>query len=159
MNKWTLLEMEQSDVARFWSKVATTEPDACWNWQKGKFSRSGYGSFWHKTRSYQAHRIAYMLEVGSLDAALEICHSCDNPPCCNPRHLFQGTHAENISDAATKHRMRCPNGEAHHNSKLNGLQVALILSASGKHRDIAKQFGISQVHVSRIKRREAWTHV
>ena len=55
---------------------------------------------------------------------MEICHRCDNPPCCNPNHLFAGTHDENMRDMVKKGRSQ--HGENHSSRKLNGHQVIEI---------------------------------
>lgn len=93
-------------VARFWAKVNRT--DGCWEWQASR-NNYGYGLF-HvgvgaagRIRS-SAHRFAYELAHGPIPKGLNVCHSCDNPPCCNPAHLFLGTQRDNVLDAARKGR-------------------------------------------------------
>lgn len=95
---------------RFWAHVDKSGgPDACWPWQGGHVAR-GYG---HTTWSddyvrteIMAHRQAYEFEVGPIAEGLQVCHKCDNPPCCNPAHLFLGTPSENLVDAYTKGRRK-----------------------------------------------------
>jgi hypothetical protein len=123
-------------VARFWSKVDTTNgPDACWNWQEGTHS-FGHGSFWEGKKSIRSHVFAYKCENGPIEAGKIIRHTCDNPRCCNPRHLLSGTHAENVADKVARNRQA--KGEHNGNSKLTIDQVAMIRNL---HRPYDKEYG------------------
>jgi hypothetical protein len=94
---------------RFWSRVEKTE--GCWLWT-GYCEAAGYGtleiSVKGKRRKAYAHRLAYELTYGAIPAGLFICHHCDNPPCCNPDHLFVGTAGENSRDCVQKGRHFTP---------------------------------------------------
>ena len=51
------------------------------------------------------HRIVYQLYYNiDLNKDNIICHKCDNPACINPKHLFLGTHLDNIKDKVAKNR-------------------------------------------------------
>jgi len=150
LSDMTLTSLE---AINFWKCVNIAGTDECWEWNRGKFS-SGYGCFYLRGAARRAHRVSFLLENGNLHEGMEICHSCDNHSCVNPKHLFEETHHANMIDASKKKRMWCPSGEKNHNSKLTTEQVVEILHSDGKHRDIGARFGISQVHVSRIKRKE-----
>ena len=81
----------------------------CWEWNGPRHKR-GYGNFWVREgeakRTTFAHRIAAHLWLNMpLFAAGSVCHTCDNPPCCNPAHLYVGTQLENIHDALAKRRI------------------------------------------------------
>ncbi len=89
-------------AARFWPKVDRSGP-ACWPWI-GARNPGGYGNFGIGYRTHRASRVAYELTFGPIPAGMFVCHSCDNPPCCNPEHLFLGTNADNLRDMATKGR-------------------------------------------------------
>jgi hypothetical protein len=81
-----------------------------------KSHNKGYVLFRYRRVTWQAHRISYTLHKGPIPEGMQVCHECDNPPCCNPNHLFLGTGSDNILDAVSKKRDRqtrkthCPKG-------------------------------------------------
>jgi hypothetical protein len=96
---------------RFWAKVDRSGgPDACWPWLAGRHRR-GYGKYWLNGRTIPANRVAWELVNGPMPTELRACHSCDNPPCCNPRHIWPGTDADNQADSKAKGRTA--SGERH----------------------------------------------
>lgn len=90
--------------ARFWSKVKRQSVAACWPWLASR-EEKGYGQFFLAGRKLAAHRVAYMLANGRWPHPDKmILHTCDNPSCVNPRHLIEGTCAENNRDTVEKAR-------------------------------------------------------
>lgn len=149
----------------FWSRVDRSGgPDACWPWLRCRVG--GYGQFRRDGVKYYAHRIAYELTFGSADG-LEVRHSCDNPPCCNPRHLIAGTHAENMADmvrrgrhGSTRHPECRPRGDRQYRAKLGEADVRAIRERGNESkRALAREFDVSTWTIDRILKRLSWKHV
>jgi hypothetical protein len=116
-----------------------------------------------------------MLTHGEIPDGLQVLHKCDNPGCCNPNHLFLGTHADNMNDRQQKGRTArnerhvsrtkpnvVPRGERVGTSKLLPDDVRAILGlekAGAEREDIAQLFGISKTMVARITAGGAWKHI
>ena len=99
------------DKKRFWALVEQHGPSECWPWL-GHRNSSGHGRFRFAGKVQYAHRIALLVdgqELGTDDLA---CHSCDNPPCVNPAHLYRGTHKTNADDCTDRGRRRPAYGDA-----------------------------------------------
>lgn len=95
--------------------------DGCWDWKASKF-RSGYARFAMPppTRhSVVAHRVSYELYKGPIPDGLLVCHTCDNPACTNPDHLFLGTHSDNVQDMLRKGRNNPQRGDKHYRRRKN----------------------------------------
>lgn len=97
------------DPDRFWSGVQCRAYNECWPWLRSTHDK-GYGRIRENKhgRLVPAHRVAFQLSGRQLHADKMICHSCDNPPCCNPAHLFEGDARINYDDAWRKHRVILP---------------------------------------------------
>ncbi len=130
----------------------------CWEWTRGR-SKAGYGQFGHEGEVCYAHIFSYRRHKGEIPKGSEVCHTCDNPPCINPDHLFLGSHKENFEDASRKGRIARQVGELSGMAKLTEEQVLAIRKDPRPHRVIAKDYGISNRNVSGIKRRETWKHL
>jgi hypothetical protein len=153
-------------VDRFWSKIAKRGTDECWEWQGcrtvGDAKRTGgYGQLTMRRKGRIAHRVAWELaNEASILPGYCVCHRCDNPPCCNPAHLFLGTKRDNSRDRDAKGRNgvhtrpeRVPRGDAHWMSKLGDWQIPYIFalaSAGVVHKDIAAAYGVGRTAITRI---------
>ena len=94
--------MKPGHVANFWKKVNVLHNDLCWEWNGSK-NRGGYGQCNIGGLS-GAHRVSWVLHNGPIPMELCVLHSCDNPPCINPKHLFIGTNKDNTIDCTIKGR-------------------------------------------------------
>lgn len=90
--------------------VSRGQFDDCWPWL-GTVGHHGYGRVSWNGRAHQAHRVSWMLTRGPIPVGMVICHSCDNPICVNPNHLWMGTQRDNVDDCKSKGRRRYPIGE------------------------------------------------
>ena len=151
-----------SVVGRFWSKVnQTRNPDACWPWLAGT-NKEGYGTFRFNGNSVGAHVFAFR-QHGTLHAGQVVCHSCDNPPCCNPRHLFAGSQADNVHDRIVKGRTAA--GDKHSRSRLTSAQVIAARSRYVANDPvhgcaaIAKELGVSRPALANAIRGYSWKKI
>jgi hypothetical protein len=161
----------------FWQRVDKSGgAESCWTWTGG-IDRYGYGKVGHKRKKWKAHRLAWMFSTGNRPN-LWILHRCDNRPCCNPDHLFEGTHQDNMRDMAAKGRsnkgksyntgkhgsstisvVRHHSGEKNPSARLREFEVLQIRSDVRAYPSIASQYGISVSHVCNIKARRFWGHL
>lgn len=164
-----MIELLERDIERFWSHVNRRGENDCWEWTAA-LSEHGYGHFnlWRngKTVNLKAHRVAWQIVRGPIPDGLFACHSCDNPRCVNPKHLFLGTQDDNMADMARKgrnldHRPRVK-GEGHPLHKLSSDDVAEIrrvYAAGGvTQRELGKRFGVSQARVQMIVTGKGWRY-
>jgi hypothetical protein len=156
---------------RFWARVDRRGPDECWPWKLSRNDR-GYGKIKIGGKDCIAHRTAYSIAVGPIPDGLLVCHTCDNPPCCNPAHLFVGTSADNNADMKAKGRAkgapkgrgngshtrpdRRPHGERNGQARLTDDEVAEVrrLAPYFTRAALGERFGVSHSHITRIVNRQ-----
>lgn len=134
----------------------------CWLWVAST-DRHGYGRiliydpFAPKGhRSTTAHRVAYALHRGKVSDAKFVLHTCDNRACVNPNHLYLGTHLDNMADQRRRGRTK---GEKQHNAKLTDADVRAIKRDTRYQYVIAKEYGVIQATISKIKLGKTWGHI
>lgn len=178
--------LRKSDI--FWSRVDQSNKDGCWPWL-GAIGKNGYGFMNIKPTLIRSHRAAWMLAHGIIPAKKWVLHRCDNPPCCNPAHLFLGDNDANVADMVAKGRQskgeknsaavkkahdlaKARDPERHHriyggphlgtknvNAKLTEEDVRAIRKSEGTYKEIAARYGVYFSVIGKIRRREMWTHV
>lgn len=139
---------------RLWARLKISD-SGCWEWQGGK-DQDGYGALrwgWEQ----RAHRVAYWIARGSYDRSLQVLHTCDNPACCNPNHLFLGTAADNNRDMVQKGRAKPGNV-----GKLSSDDVRLarrLVSNGVSQRQVGFMLGISWKQIWKIVHGQSYKHV
>lgn len=148
------------DEARFWAKVNKQGANDCWLWTASK-DKNGYGKFTYYENNKQvnnrAHRYSYILKNGHINSSeLFVCHTCDNPSCVNPDHLWLGTIQENNKDALDKGRIA--KGEDNGSSKLIETEV-LFIRENCNVLDLCSKFDCSVSTIVDIITYRTWVHL
>jgi len=134
----------------FWTRAKQNKE--CWEWPGSKDSGE-YGQARVDGRRKGTHQIAWELTNGPIPEGMMVLHRCDNPPCCNPKHLYLGTHANNMDDMVKRKRQP---------RKLTEAQVFEIKKSLLKKksmRSIAKEHGVSHQTIFNIAHGKKWAHV
>jgi hypothetical protein len=168
------MTLDQPAIESFWSKVdkngplptACPELGPCWVWSTKSKDWDGHGLFNFsragKKHNFRAHRLSWLLSTGEEPGKSHVCHKCDNPPCCNPAHLFLGDAKANFHDCLAKGRYT-PKGKGNAAAVLNEdevLQIRELWARGGwSQQAIADIFGVRQNSVSRVVLRQTWAHI
>ena len=151
---------DKTPEERFWLYANRAER-GCWEWTGTR--SNGYGFMWIAAGKPRvlAHRFSYELHHGPVPAGFNVCHTCDNPWCVNPAHLFAGTDKDNMRDMIAKGRDHHPplQGEANGSAKLNAIQVRKIRQLKMTARQLADRFGVSKQLIDAIRQRRLWAHI
>ena len=132
-------EMTLEQIARFWSRVDTSAgPDGCWpnSWKPS----DKYGKISINGSLFNTNRVAYVLGYDQqIKPGMLVLHSCDNPRCCNPAHLSQGTHDENMRQKAERWRH-----DDSHTDEQVAFAVRLVRDRGMSHSAVARLYGVSK---------------
>jgi len=165
---------------RFLEKINKRTPNGCWEWIGG-CNEYGYGRFWNGDRMVMAHRFSCKLFKDLIPEGKIVCHTCDNPRCVNPDHLWLGTQKENIRDAIRKGRLdpkelNQPRGDNHwsrkHPERMNQscgdnhycskLTEKIVMEAREEYSSgtsivvLANKYGVTDVAMGNAIHRKTW---
>lgn len=171
--------MTEKDIRRFWDKVNVVGHNDCWEWKAGRH-QFGYGMFWLKElgQNDSAPRVAWRLIQGPIPEGEWVLHRCDNPPCCNPAHLFLGPPKANTQDMIAKGRKpNCaelypdwgerikpfrPTGEKHWAAKVTDeivVEMRSWFSAGAREADLAYAFEVGRSTARYVLKQGGWEHL
>ena len=141
--------------------VEYAQRKGCWKWTGAK-NNKGYGSAGYNGRIEGAHRISYMVFIGEIPEGKNVCHTCDDPACVFPGHLFLGTQSENLQDMRDKGRGRVQDGEKNNMATLTEIDVRNMRAdhkCGATAKELAEVYRTSKQNIYRIINRERWTHI
>lgn len=167
-----------SDAQRLRDLAARVEAltDRCWPWPR-KLDATGRGRIWWNGRLMLAHRFMWTVLRGQIPDGRILCHTCDNPACVNPSHLYAGTHADNMRDMRERGRSmakRHPElaralgvaagrantwsrGAGNPKARLTAEQASAIRMDKRPTRLVAAEYGVERTTIQRIRRGTLWT--
>ena len=148
---------------RLWSRVDRRGPDDCWEWT-AHCKSNGYGQISIHNKQLLTHRVAWEVTNGPIPDGLYVCHHCDNPPCCNPAHLFLGDQFDNMRDAREKGRKPPLNPPRERIlQRLTPLDVRCVRhwlkDGRWNLREISEAFGVCNATISNIKAGRTWKRI
>lgn len=167
-------ELSPNQLKSFESLIPKGSPEECWPWQGRIMPKRGYGTFCITGfGEVGAHRLAYKVALGIDPKELWVLHKCDNPPCCNPAHLFLGTYQDNVDDMVEKKRHM--HGDSHYlrkNPRLGQfsshaalkdsqvLEIKRLYSARQYTQEkLGEMFGVSEACIQKIVNGKNYAHL
>ncbi len=119
------MSYDEKAMRRMKALLKVNEETGCHEWQGAVGGKNDYPSMHYRQRTRRATRVMYALTYGEIPKGMFVCHSCDNPQCVNPDHLFLGNQKRNMRDAVIKGRVKVPGlkGEDHGNAVFTNEEV------------------------------------
>lgn len=156
-----MIQIDVELIKRFHEKWEVSKDSECWEWTAAKMG-NGYGfiKIPHTRDHISAHRLSYSIHKEAIPAGMMVCHTCDNPGCVNPSHLFLGTAKDNLQDMKRKGRHLF--GERNNQSKLTDEKVRRIhclLKEGISTAKIAAKLGVAQSTIWKIGKGHRWGHI
>ncbi len=151
-------------VERFWRRVDKTPGHGpkgeCWLWL-GYTNKDGYGHVGFSDLVTAVHRVSFELVHGPIGNNYVDCvlHTCDNPPCVNPDHLFLGSRANNIEDMTEKGRLADFKGTLNGRHVLTENEVRSIRRSGGTNVKLGRKYGVAPTTISAIRNGRNWKHL
>lgn len=154
----------------FYSKITIDPKSGCWIFNVTSSVQTRYPYLKAGSKTYIVDRVAYWIFFGEEPGLLLVCHTCDNPRCCNPCHLFLGTDQDNKDDSIAKGRspsvtypkLQDRPTRLNHQSKLTEEVVRKIkdqLKSGVPPTTIAREYGVSKGAIYQIKQGKTWSWV
>lgn len=151
-----MVPLTAKQLIRFWARIEKHDANVCWLWTGCVVK--GYGQVVISGHKHKTHRLAYALEHGIMpDSSVFVCHTCDTPLCCNPRHLFLGDSKTNNADRAIKGRSA--------NTKLTPTIVQQVRNdcmpgdLEWGYSALAKKYGVNPGAIWQAVNGTRWAHV
>lgn len=146
-------------------RMRAAETDECILWPYCKGCQMGYGMLQYEGKRVCVHRLSWILSNGEVPDGMMVCHSCDVPLCFNQRHLFLGTHDDNMQDSKAKGRNFHPIGELSPRALLNEAEVLRIRSEYRRgvrghgHKVLAQRYGVAYSTMRAVLSGRSWAHL
>lgn len=155
--------IDPDPVKNFWKRVDKNGPNGCWVWIGGR-DKWGYGDLYYLAKHIQAHRLSWRFLRGD-PGKMDVLHKCNNPPCCNPDHLYLGDDLDNARDRQKAGTQTW--GERTKRAKLTGVQVRQIRKEfkwAGPRKsnaaELAKRYGVdSSTTIIKAARGDTWSNL
>lgn len=173
MPTFTTVDKSEASPLKVYEDFVIRHEEGCWGWAGG--ISDDYPYFLFAEQRILAHRFSFETFVEPLKFGNKVCHSCDNPPCTRPDHLWQGSSADNSADMQKKGRAasgdkngarlypeRMTRGENHHSARFTPQVVLDIrdLYAQGYTiSELTKCYGVALNTIWQIVHRKTWKHI
>ena len=148
-------------VELFWRYAKKQSKVKCWIWTGSTNGRYGIVQYPKPRKNFGAHRVSYEIHKGKIPSNMSVLHTCDNPLCVNPHHLFLGSQLTNIRDMISKGRRVQPNviGELNGRAKLTATEAAAIRTSTSSTKELSTKYKVCKGTIYAIKKHRLWSHI